>query len=117
MKPHYNVLICTPGRMMEAEYVRSLVTTISHLEKMGISYLYLNEYSSQVNAAREATIMGSRFLHAFATEPVNGQVTYDKIIWIDCLICASKCSYRDHIHDLLLPNGKSHFEQSNQVFS
>ena len=83
LRPHYNVLICTPGRMMEAEYVRSLIATTAHLEKSGISYLYLNEYSSQVNAAREATIMGSRFLNAFATEPVNGQVTYDKIIWID----------------------------------
>lgn len=81
--PHVNILICTPGRMMEAEYVRSLIETTSYLDKNGISYLYLNQYSSQVNAAREATIMGSRFLNAFATQPVNGQVTYDKIIWID----------------------------------
>ena len=82
-KPHVNVLICTPGRMMEAEYVKSLVATLTHLNNTGISYLYLNEYSSQVNAAREATIMGSRFLKAFDTEPLSGEVTYDKIIWID----------------------------------
>jgi len=83
LKPHVNVLICTPGRMMEAEYVKSLVATLSTLKDKGISYLYLNEYSSQVNAAREATIMGSRFLNAWSTEPLNGGVTYDKIIWID----------------------------------
>lgn len=82
-KPHVNILICTPGRMMEAEYVKSLVATLTHLNRVGISYVYLNEYSSQVNAAREATIMGSRFLSAFATEPLSGEVTYDKIIWID----------------------------------
>ena len=83
LKPHYNVLICTPGRMMEAEYVKSLVATITVLKDKNISYLYLNEYSSQVNAAREATIMGSRFLSAWATEPLSGEITYDKIIWID----------------------------------
>jgi hypothetical protein len=82
-KPHVNILICTPGRMMEAEYVRSLITTTSYLNKEGISYAYLNEYSSQVNAAREATTMGSRLLNAFCKEPVNGEITYDKMIWID----------------------------------
>ena len=68
---------------MESEYVKSLVSTLTYLNKNNISYIYLNEYSSQVNAAREATIMGSKFLNAFATEPLSGQVTYDKIIWID----------------------------------
>jgi hypothetical protein len=82
-KPHVNVLICTPGRMMEAEYVKSLVATLTYLNSQNISYIYLNEYSSQVNAAREATVMGSKFLNAFATEPLNGGATYDKVIWID----------------------------------
>jgi hypothetical protein len=82
-KPHVNILIATPGRMMEAEYVKSLVATLTYLNKNNISYIYLNEYSSQVNAAREATTMGSRFLHAWSTEPLHGEVTYDKMIWID----------------------------------
>lgn len=81
--PHFNVLIATPGRNMEAEYVKSLISTIGYLQQNGISYLYLNEYSSQVNAAREATIMGSRLLNAFETRPLSGYATYDKIIWID----------------------------------
>lgn len=80
---HVNVLICTPGRSMEAEYVKSLVQTLGYLNSNGISYLYLNEYSSQVSAAREATAMGSRYLQAFETKPLSGQVTYDKMIWID----------------------------------
>lgn len=82
-KPHINILIATPGRMMEAEYVRSLVQTMEYLNSQGISYMYLNEYSSQVNAAREATTMGSKFLYAFCKEPVRGEITYDKMIWID----------------------------------
>lgn len=82
-KPHFNILICTPGRSMEAEYVKSLINTISYLNSQEISYIYLNEYSSQVSAAREATAMGSRLLQAFETQPIGGQVTYDKMIWID----------------------------------
>jgi len=82
-KPHYNVLIATPGRSMENEYVRSLVETTKHLSKLGITYKFLNEYSSQVNMARESTTMGSMFLDAFNKEPVRGEVTYDKIFWID----------------------------------
>jgi hypothetical protein len=83
MKPHINVLIATPGRSMEAEYVKSLIKTITHLNKIGISYLYLNEYSSMVSAAREATAMGQTYLDPFNTSPFCGNVTYDKMIWID----------------------------------
>lgn len=83
MKPHFNVILATPGRNMEAEYVKSLVATIDYLNKNNISYYYTSEYSSQVNAAREATIMSSRALNVFCKEPLHGEATYDKIIWID----------------------------------
>lgn len=83
MKPHVNVLIATPGRNMEAEYVKSLVQTISYLNQVGISYMFLNEYSSMVSSAREATTMGETYLDPFNNQPVRGNVTYDKIIWID----------------------------------
>lgn len=68
---------------MEVEYVKSLVATLTYLNQEGISYLYLSEYSSLVTSAREATAMGSKFLNAFSTAPLNGEVTYDKMIWID----------------------------------
>jgi hypothetical protein len=83
MIPHYNVIIATPGRSMEAEYVRSLVKTTEYLQKAGISYKYVNQYSSQVSAAREATTMDSDFLDAFNTQPIRGECTYDTMIWID----------------------------------
>ena len=38
-KPHVNILIATPGRMMEAEYVKSLVATLTHLNQNNISYI------------------------------------------------------------------------------
>jgi hypothetical protein len=83
VKPHVNVLIATPGRNMEAEYVKSLIQTISYLNQVGISYMFLNEYSSMVSTAREATAMGDQYLDPFNNSPVRGQVTYDKIFWID----------------------------------
>jgi hypothetical protein len=83
VKPHVNVLLATPGRNMEAEYVKSLIQTISYLNQVGISYMFLNEYSSMVSSAREATAMGENYLDPFNNSPVRGQVTYDKIIWID----------------------------------
>lgn len=83
MKSHVNVLIATPGRNMEAEYVKSLIQTISYLNQVGISYMFLNEYSSMVSTAREATTMGEQYLDPFNNSPVRGNVTYDKIFWID----------------------------------
>lgn len=80
---HVNILIATPGRNMEAEYVRSLIETITYLNDNGITYKFLNQYSPQVNAAREATAMDSRYLDAFNQKPYRGQVTYDKMFWID----------------------------------
>lgn len=83
MKPHYNVLIATPGRNMEAEYVKSLIQTINYLNSQGMTYLFINQYSSMVSTAREATIMNKTYLDPFSNQPLSGDVTYDKIIWID----------------------------------
>lgn len=83
LKDKVDVIICTPGRMMEAEYVQSLTETIQVLNKNNISWVFSNQYSSLVNSAREATIMGSKYLNASATEPMNGEYEYQKIIWID----------------------------------
>lgn len=83
MKPHFNIIIATPGRNMEAEYVKSLVKTINYLNDNDISYYYTSEYSSQVSMARESTIMSSKVLSVFSKEPLHGAATYDKIIWID----------------------------------
>ena len=48
---HYDVLIATPGAMMEAQYVKSLALTIEECNKRGITYKWLNNYSSLVHHA------------------------------------------------------------------
>jgi hypothetical protein len=82
-KPHYNVAIATPGRMFHAEYVTSLVRTIRELESRGITYTFLNRYSSFVPTARELTVIDSA-QHDYSNNLIaGGKFTCDKIFWID----------------------------------
>jgi hypothetical protein len=83
MTTHVNVIICTPGHSLMGAYVRSLLETINELSNQNISFAYSNEYSSHVGDAREATLNGGKENNIEETRPFNGQVTYDKLIWID----------------------------------
>jgi hypothetical protein len=82
---HYDVLIATPGAMMEAQYVRSMVETLAECNKRGISYKWLNGYSSLVHHAREMTATGleSHMLNPEHKGPMADTCTYNKMIWID----------------------------------
>jgi hypothetical protein len=80
---HINVIIATPGSDITNHYVRSLLDTIQVLTKKKISYLWANRASSHVALAREATIMNNDFMDITSTAPLLGEITYDKIIWID----------------------------------
>lgn len=82
-KPHFNVVITTPGSKLESGYVKSLLGTLHILQANNISWLFQNEYASLVTNAREATIAGSRNLEVFNSSPGKGQYTYDKIFCID----------------------------------
>jgi hypothetical protein len=82
-KPHFNVVITTPGSSLVSEYVKSLLLTIQVLQSNGITWHYQNEHASIVTNAREATITGSRSLEVFNPSPGKGQYTYDKIFCID----------------------------------
>lgn len=82
-KPHYNVVIATPGRSFHAEYVRSLVETVDSLREMGLSTKFLNKYSSFVPTARELTAI-NKWDHDYSSNTIgNDEFTYDKIFWID----------------------------------
>ena len=78
-----DVVIATPGHSMEAAYVKSLTETIHALEEKGISWRFVNRYSSRVAASRESTAMDSEYLDAFNQSPLRGEVEYGKIFWID----------------------------------
>ena len=80
---HYDVLVATPGSSFEPEYVASLMRTTVELNKLGISYHFLNKYSSFVPSARELTAL-DEYGQNYATKEVGaGKYTYNKIFWID----------------------------------
>jgi hypothetical protein len=82
---HYDVLIATPGATLEASYVSSLVETIRECNKRGITFKWLNAYSSLVHHARELTATGNlrNQLDPSHKGPMEDSVTYNKIFWID----------------------------------
>ena len=82
---HYDVLIATPGHSLEAQYVKSLSETLAECNSRGVSYKWLNSYSSLVHNARETTITGGDgfTLNPLDKGPLGDSVTYNKIFWID----------------------------------
>jgi len=82
---HYDVLIATPGAMLEAQYVKSLVLTLAECDRRGITYKWLNAYTSLVHHARELTASGAEGLDLDPTQesPGGKDITYNKIFWID----------------------------------
>lgn len=82
-KPHVNLIIATPGHSMLSSYVKSLLSAVHILANKGITYAFTNNYSSHVGDAREVTLSGSMLNHIDNSQPLSGEVTYDKILWID----------------------------------
>jgi hypothetical protein len=81
---HVDVLICTPGRSMEAAYVRSLLRTVQELSASAISWRFLNDYSSLVHEAREMTISNrGTELNLEDRGPMADAISYHKMFWID----------------------------------
>lgn len=82
-KPHFNVLIATPGGGMTSGYVKSLLKTVYALDREGLSWNFLNASGSLVAMVREETIAGMDVNNADMVEVCGGAFTYDKIMWID----------------------------------
>ena len=81
--PHYDVVIATPGRAMEAEYVKALVETLEWLTARGMTYKYVSKYSSFVGSAREKTATNTDSHDWETTEIGGGEFTYEWLLWID----------------------------------
>jgi hypothetical protein len=80
---HYNVLIATPGKLLHAEYVSSLIETTKWLNSKGLTYKFLNKQSSFIPSGRELTAL-DKYENDWETRAVgSGEYTYDKIVWID----------------------------------
>ena len=82
---HYDILIATPGAMMEAQYVKSLVNTLAECDKRGLTYRFISGSGSLVHHARELTVSGGEGLELNPNHkgPIGDSVTYNKIFWID----------------------------------
>lgn len=81
--PHVNLIIATPGHSVKGAYVKSLLATIGELSSRGFTFTFLNEYASHVADAREITLSGTFVNDITNSKPASGQITYDKILWID----------------------------------
>lgn len=82
-KPHYNVLIATPGKMAHNAYIKSLIETTKWLQQRGLTYKWLNSASSFIPNAREQTALDEPGPDWYTNEVGCGQYTYNKIFWID----------------------------------
>jgi hypothetical protein len=82
-KPHFNVVIATPGNGFTPGYMKSILRTTAALSQEGLTWNFLNQGGSLVAMARESTIGGWDTNNLKMTEPCSGEFTYDKIIWID----------------------------------
>jgi hypothetical protein len=82
-KPHINLMICTPGHSMIADYVKSILAAGQALNSEGISWGFATGYSSHVGDAREVTLSGTMINQIDNSIPFEGQITYDKLLWID----------------------------------
>lgn len=83
MKPHVNVVICTPGHSVMGSYNKALFETIHVLSREKISWAWANDYSSHVGDAREVTLNNGKSNSIADSTPFQNQLTYDKLIWID----------------------------------
>ena len=83
MTGHADVLIATPGHSLMGPYVMSLLATTQRLNAEGISWAWLNRYASHVADAREITLANSLHNNVAETRPLYGELTYNKIMWID----------------------------------
>jgi hypothetical protein len=82
-KPHFNVVIATPGNSFTQGYMRSILKTVNALNQEGLTWNFLNQGGSLVAMARESTIGGYDTSNIKMTQPCSGDFTYDKIMWID----------------------------------
>lgn len=81
--PHVNLIICTPGHSVTKAYLKSLLATVAVLSDRGITWAFSIEYSSHVGDSREITLSGTLQNNLEQNKPFQGQLTYDKLFWID----------------------------------
>lgn len=82
-KPHYDLVIATPGKEIHQDYVKSLMETTAWLNEQGLTYRWINKSGSLVSTTRELTALDSFNPDWQTRELGSGKFTYEKVIWID----------------------------------
>lgn len=82
-KPHVNLIVLTPGHSATGDYIKSLLATCNLFNEKGITWAHSMAYASHVGDAREMTLSGSAHNTLDESRPLKGELTYDKLLWID----------------------------------
>ena len=81
--PHYNIVVATPGAMLTAGYVKSLMETFDAIRNQGLTCIWLNAGGSHVGVTRERTVCGEDYANNRINQLMGGNLSYDKLFWID----------------------------------
>ena len=76
------VVFCLPGKSFSSNYFNAWNSTCLALQQHGISYAYSMTYDPVVYYTRNRILGGNNTLGK-AQHPWNGQLAYDKMVWID----------------------------------
>lgn len=76
------IIFCLPGKTISSNYFNSWNATIAELNKRGIGYAYCMGYDPVVYYARNR-ILGGKNTAGKLQKPWQGQLSYDKMVWID----------------------------------
>ena len=76
------VIFCLPGKQFSNNYFNSWNATVSTLNENGIAFAYSMVYDPVVYYTRNR-ILGGQNTNGKEQKPWQGQISYDKMIWID----------------------------------
>ena len=82
-KPKIDVVICTPGHSVMAQYLTSLLETMAELTNRKITWALSIQYASMVTDAREMTANNGKENDLANSLPFRGEFDYKKMFWID----------------------------------
>jgi hypothetical protein len=77
-----NLIFCLPGKAFSSNFFNSWNATLNELNRQGITYAYSNSYDPVVYYTRNR-ILGGQNTAGKSQKPWQGQIDYDRIIWID----------------------------------
>jgi len=114
---HVNLMIVTPGRSMLRGYVECLLATAAYLAEKNITFGWSSKYSSNVYDSREISLSGTYENDISHSLPFGGEITYDKILWIDSdILWSPEDAYKLYISDKDVISGV-YFQANGEIMA